>query len=187
MSKGKIAIIGLFYHPDMPSRVQMLKEYYDIAYSPTIITADFVHPYKTYDHEEWDKCVKIHVPRYRTNFSIGRIWSHIVFALEIKSVLDKEKPDCIYVCVPPNYSALKVVKWAKKHGISVIVDIVDIWPNVNAPSNTVLKMAYKVWGSIRDKAVRNADKVVIECSLYKDDIPAVLCQDNGKGLVSGDR
>jgi len=171
MSKKKIAIVGLFYHPEMPSRVKMLKDYFSTSYNPIILTADFVHPYKTYDYEEWDKCLKLHVPRYRTNFSISRIWSHIVYAWDIKKALSREQLGLVYVCVPPNYSALKAVTWAKRHNIPVIVDVVDLWPNINAPSNNLLKLAYKVWGSIRDKAVLRADKVLIECSLYKDDIP----------------
>ena len=169
----KVIIVGLYYHPEMPSRVEMVYSYFRQTYDTIIITSDFVHPTKKYDATEWKDCIKLHVPEYKTNFSIKRVLSHLNYARQINKCLKENKPNLIYICVPPNYSALRAARWARKHKIPSIIDIVDIWPNTNAPSNKLLRIAYKVWSSIKDKAVLAADKVILECSVYKNDIPNV--------------
>lgn len=66
---------------------------------------------------------------YKRNISFFRIFSHIIFALKTKEVIKKEKPDLIYVAIPPNVAAYSAIKIASKNKkTKIIIDIVDIWP-----------------------------------------------------------
>lgn len=171
----KILIVSLFYHPDMPSRTHMAYDYYCENYDAAILTADFVHPWKKHDKEPWSNCIKIHVPGYKTNMSLARIFSHFIYAVKIGKVLDKQKPDLVYICVPPNLSSLLAVRWAKRNHVKSIVDIIDIWPNINAPSNKIFALFYKAWIGIRDKAVEQANEIILECAIYKEHVKRANC------------
>lgn len=165
-NRKRVAIIGLYYHPKMPSRVKMVWSYYRERFETRIITSDFVHPTKQYDKTDWKDCIKLHVPAYKTNISIQRILSHLSYALQINKQLKIFNPDLIYICVPPNYSALRAVRWARKHKIPSIIDIVDIWPNANIDRHSALYWFYSLWAGMRIDATRNADKVILECENY---------------------
>lgn len=164
--KKRAQIVGLFYHPDLPSRVQMVYDYLNEKFYTEIITSDFHHFEKKYNNNSWTNCKKIHVPSYGANFSPRRILSHIVYARRIRKVILSYEPDLLYVIVPPNFSAYRAVKIAKRHNIFVIVDIVDVWPNANAPQNFFTFYFYMIWNKLRDYAVKHADKVVLECANY---------------------
>lgn len=66
---------------------------------------------------------------YRKNVSVKRIISHFQFASGvIKCLKSRKPPDIIYLFVPPTGLAKKVVSFAKKYNIKIIIDIQDLWP-----------------------------------------------------------
>ncbi len=66
---------------------------------------------------------------YRKNISIRRIFSYTGFGKRVLSYLKKrKKPDLIVVSVPSLAVADYAGAYAKKHGIPLIVDIQDLWP-----------------------------------------------------------
>lgn len=66
---------------------------------------------------------------YRKNVSVGRITAHNQFANNVIKYLGvRKKPDVIYLFVPPIGLAKKVVDYAKKNNIRIIIDILDLWP-----------------------------------------------------------
>jgi glycosyltransferase involved in cell wall biosynthesis len=69
---------------------------------------------------------------YKKNISFSRMFSHYEFAIALIKEFErqKEKPDIIFISLPPISSVYEVCKWAKKNKIAVVVDIIDPWPDV---------------------------------------------------------
>lgn len=163
----KCIIISAFYQNILTSRPRLIYEFMESRYETTVVTADFVHSTKKYDKTKESYIDKVHVPKYSKNFSIGRIFSHFVFAIKVVLYLYVNKSDLVYICLPPNFSSWVSSILAKKSGSSVIVDVIDIWPNYNEKSKGLIGSFYKIWGSFRDKAISNSNYVILECNLYK--------------------
>lgn len=163
----KAVIVACFFMNLPSSRPKLVLDFLSQYYETSVITADFSHSKKAYDNTVVDGVRKIHVPPYKGTFSISRVWSHIVFALKVAKEIRKEKPELLYICLPPNLSGLRSAKLGKKLKAKVIVDIVDIWPNYNSAKNGIMKVVYNAWKELRDKTVRIADSVILECELYR--------------------
>ena len=69
---------------------------------------------------------------YKKNISFARIRHNISLSREFKLEIEKtiEKPDIIICCLPTLELGEQVVNFANIKGIPVIIDIVDIWPDV---------------------------------------------------------
>lgn len=68
---------------------------------------------------------------YKSNISFSRLLSHKRLASLYRKELEKvnDLPDVIYIAYPPISLVYEVTKWAEKHDIPVIVDIIDPWPD----------------------------------------------------------
>lgn len=67
---------------------------------------------------------------YRHNMMPRRFVAHRDYAVKLIKEFEKiEKPDAIFVSMPPLSLVNRISKWAKKHGIPVIMDIIDPWPD----------------------------------------------------------
>ncbi len=162
----RVQIVGLFYHPQMPSRARMVFDYFHKNYDTQIITSNFVHPEKKHNEDLWEYCYKIRVPFYQSNISIQRIFSHFVYANGINKAIRNFQPDLLYIIIPPNYAAIRAIKLGKKLNIPCVLDIVDVWPNANVDRHSALYWFYSLWAGMRIDATRNADKVILECENY---------------------
>lgn len=68
---------------------------------------------------------------YKKNISLKRLYSHYAFSKNLISHLKKkERPDVIFMAYPSISIAYEVTKWAEKEKIPVIVDIIDLWPDI---------------------------------------------------------
>jgi glycosyltransferase involved in cell wall biosynthesis len=68
---------------------------------------------------------------YKKNVSIRRWMDHFVIEEKIvKFAESMPQPDIILVATPPHSLAYKVVKYAKRRNIPIIVDIRDQWPDI---------------------------------------------------------
>lgn len=68
---------------------------------------------------------------YKKNISLKRLYSHYAFSKKLVAHLKKrEKPDVIFMAYPSISIAYEVTRWAEKENIPVIVDIIDLWPDI---------------------------------------------------------
>ncbi|HET8804195.1 MAG TPA: glycosyltransferase [Aequorivita sp.] len=67
---------------------------------------------------------------YRHNMMPRRFIAHNDYSKKlIKEFEKRNKPDAIFLSMPPLSLVREVSKWAKKHDIPVIADIIDPWPD----------------------------------------------------------
>ena len=80
------------------------------GFSVTIYNSDFSH-FKKERVVKSKNCNYVHVPSYKKNLSLARLYSHAVFSYRIFLILKEYKPDFVYALVPPN----SVVKACSKY------------------------------------------------------------------------
>lgn len=101
-----------------------------------VITSSFYHTKKEHrksiNEEQMEggyKVTLINEPGYRHNVTPKRIISHDILAKNILEYLKKsEKPDLIYLFVPPLTLGDRVSEYAKKNSIKLVIDVLDLWP-----------------------------------------------------------
>lgn len=144
-----------------------------------LLTSSFYHTQKkqrTYKLESLYKVTLIKEPSYSKNVTVKRIISHRIFANGVIKHLKelKEKPDVIYLFVPPTGLAKKVVDFANKNNIKVIIDVLDLWPEAfemvlpMSLSKLLLPMKKDV-----EFAYKNADKIVAVSKGYAKKVASV--------------
>lgn len=115
-----------------------------------LITTDFFHSKKskidnTHKFENFD-IVSFSVPTYKTNISLKRLWSHLVFAYKVWIYLKKHthKDSIVYCSFPPIFVALFSF-FATKNKKRFILDVQDLWPEVfySSSNNKLLKKLFK--------------------------------------------
>lgn len=139
-----------------------------------VVTMDFCHPGKKY-YETVEVAhpnqVCLHVPAYKSNISVKRIWSHLIFAKKVKKYLSSldEKPDAIYCTMPTSSSAYVCAKFCKKYGIKFIIDVIDLWPDSLLPlikGSAIIKAFLYPWTYLTRYAYRSADVIMGESVTY---------------------
>ena len=135
------------------------------GYKVEIWNSDFVHIKKDYERP-FDNINYIHVRKYKKNFSIDRIRSHMGFSKEVLRLLNNNKPDVVYATLPPNSIAWACSKYKKQNNkVKLIYDVIDMWPESYTASK-LLSFPFMLWGNLRDNNLTYADHVFTECSLY---------------------
>lgn len=147
----------------------------DNDYDVSIILSDFNHVTKEKFTEEIPNCTYIHVPPYKKNLSFARIKSHLFFGKQVAKFIEKEKPDLVYLLLPPNNTSKFCTQYKRKNpNTRLIIDIIDLWPE-SMPLGTFkwtpLVWFWKKW---RDDAIKIADHVFTECDLYQEKLQGVL-------------
>lgn len=140
------------------------------GFSVEIYSSDFSHLKKCRAEKNQD-CNYVHVPSYKKNLSLARLYSHAVFSYKIFRILKENKPDFIYALVPPNSVVKACAEYKKLNRNSFLVyDIIDMWPE-SYTGGKLLQYPFKIWRDLRDKNLVYADHVFTECDLYKSFIP----------------
>lgn len=69
---------------------------------------------------------------YKKNISMSRILDQSVLSKQFNKLIDesKELPDVIVASIPSVEIAMAAVRFGRRNGIPVILDIRDLWPNV---------------------------------------------------------
>ena len=164
--KKKALIISAFMNYD--GRDKYIDEYLrSHGYDTMILTSDFNHLTKAYDNQGIDikNYYTVHVPEYKRNISIKRIYSHFVFSRKVKKIIKKIQPDFIYVQIPPNFLLNEIGKLRKKQQFKLVVDIMDLWPESFPKGDMCL---LNPWRWLRDRNLNKANMIVLECDYYKN-------------------
>lgn len=140
----------------------------------TVVTTDFNHSHKRYyekDEVAHPNQVCLHVPSYKKNLSVKRIWSHLVFAKKVKEYLSSldERPDTIYCTMPSSSSAYVCARYCKKHGVKFVIDVIDLWPDSLLPlvkGKAIIKALLYPWTYLTRYAYRSADVIIGESVKY---------------------
>lgn len=168
----KVLIVSCFIDKIENARPYLAYKFFRNNYDTKVIYSEFSHTFKKYIKYEDENFIPVKTLGYKRNISFSRILSHIVFALKTKEIIKKEKPDLIYVTIPPNtaaYSAIKIASKNKK--TKVIIDIVDIWPET-LPIPIVCKRYFNFfvgwfWKYLRNYALKRADYIVCQSNYFK--------------------
>jgi glycosyltransferase involved in cell wall biosynthesis len=106
------------------------------------------------------RIVRLKTLPYRSNVSIARLLSHLLFSVRAGAFFLKHRSryDVVYVTLPLNLLAWFVLRNAPRQ--CKIVDIIDIWPDVLPFPARIVRLfrpIFVLWRKLFDRAVRNAD------------------------------
>lgn len=150
-------------------RLKIIRDVLKEKFSCRIFISDFDHTKKKYIENKDSECEYIHVPQYNKNISFGRIRAYISFSHQVNGLLEKEKPELVYVMLPPNTIAYECAKYKERYPESkLIVDVYDLWPE-SFPVQKVSKYIPHIlskWRSYRTYVLKKADYIFTECRYY---------------------
>ncbi|MGD8779535.1 MAG: glycosyltransferase family 4 protein [Ignavibacteria bacterium] len=124
--------------PIFPRFVSIANEAVQRGYKVTHFTSTFRHNTKEhrfqssilYKVNESYNVFYIKSMSYKGNRSIKRFVAHTDFANKLINELEKlKKPDVVFISMPPITTINKVSSWCKHNSITVIIDIIDPWPD----------------------------------------------------------
>lgn len=168
MKKKKVMFISCFHwYSDRMKHLEKL--FLNNKYEICVYESNFNHLKKEVYESDNDSKNIHYIPTlpYKKNLSFNRIISHYKFSQDIKKNINKEKPDIIYVVLPPNSLAPVCIRYKKKNNIKVIIDIIDLWPESLIGEKLVLQKLLFWWSNMRNKCLKKADLVITECDLYQ--------------------
>lgn len=166
MEKQKIILVSLFYYETsdnirISTIYRLLKEK---GADVELITTDFNHRTKTKHNPSLHPgdITFLPVPGYKKNVSIRRLYSHIVFAFQLRNYLKKlfYRPSKVYCLVPAVTAGLACHEYCRKKDIPLVVDVIDLWPEsfvVLSSHKNLLRVLTFPWKKIAEKVYRSAD------------------------------
>lgn len=138
MKKSKIFIVSAFCGPldgVKNNRFVYFASYFSDKFDVELLTTNFYHSKKEvinnpYDYSDF-KLTVFRVPRYSSNISLVRLWSHFIFATRVFRYLNAKSRanDIIYCSFPPITLSLLAFA-ASKNKSKFFLDIQDLWPEV---------------------------------------------------------
>ena len=151
-----------------------------------VVTSSFYHTRKR-QHEPVSeplpyRATLLHERGYAKNVSPMRAFSHRAFARRVVDYLKKrERPDAIYLFVPPTGLAKRVVQFAKRNGIPVVIDVLDLWPEAfdMVLPHAVAQVVLRPMKRAVEYAYANADAIVAVSQTYVQ--RALRCNDRCAG------
>jgi glycosyltransferase involved in cell wall biosynthesis len=122
------------------------------------------------------RIVLVFEPGYRSNISLGRVLSHLVFdvsllACAVWTALRRGRPRSIYCPLPHNLGALLLGLLAKVMGCRFVIDVHDTWPESLLSVHRVRAHEapfFHLWRCCADLALRLADTVFAESRRYAE-------------------
>lgn len=150
---------------------KFVNDYVKKGYDAIYVTSDFDHmTKKRYNFNEYKNSMQLHVISYKKNLSISRILSHLMFSYKMFYMLLACKPEVVYVEVPNNSLVKSSAKYKKINNAEIIVDVFDMWPE-SMPvktKNMIVNWGFDIWRNFRNKNLKFADQIWIECDYYRE-------------------
>jgi glycosyltransferase involved in cell wall biosynthesis len=76
----------------------------------------------------------LYAPSYKRNVSIGRFVNHWLLGRKLRTAIKLEpSPDIILAAWPTIELSVVSVQYGKMHGVPVIIDVRDLWPDIFLP------------------------------------------------------
>jgi len=164
----KIVLISLFFYEKtdnirISTVYNLLKEK---GIEVELITTDFNHRNKSkHDNTTVEPDITyLKVPTYKSNLSIGRLYSHFIFALKLFRYLHNLSytPSKLY-CIVPTISSGLVCKWfCKKRGVPFFIDVIDLWPEsliILSKYKNLLSLLTYPWKLAAEYVYKSADEI----------------------------
>ncbi|MGL6101156.1 MAG: hypothetical protein ACRCZ9_05130 [Fusobacteriaceae bacterium] len=170
--KKNVVIISSFFKESSNSRGFLAYKYFkENGYKTEVICSDFSHSKKMEEKKSNNEdFIYIKTKKYSKNLSFKRIYSHIMFSIDVIKELENKKYDLIYVILPPNILGYLVSKYAKKNKILLISDIIDLWPEALPIPNRVRSILDKtvnvIWKYFRNKTLEKSDYILTESKYF---------------------
>lgn len=174
---NKTVLVSAFSNINIGANSRTLAIYNHLDGEKTVVTTDFNHGKKIYyDTEEMSHPdqINLHVPAYKKNLSLKRIWSHIIFARKVKKYLYSlnDKPTAVYCAMPTSYAAYMCAKYCKKNGIKFVIDVIDLWPDSLLPlvkGKEIIKFFLFPWSYLTKYAYKQAGAIIGESVKYANE------------------
>ena len=144
-----------------------------------VVTGDFDHTRKVKtehrQYQQFDRVVYLQERSYRSNVSVARFISHLLFGFKAAAYFRKNRNnyDVVYVNVPLNLLAFLVFWLAGTR--TKIIDVADIWPDVlpfPLKVRRLLAPGLSVWKWCLTAAVARADVVMAVSDRFINEIRA---------------
>ena len=169
--KQSFCIVTAFFNYDYNIRIKYLEQFLERhGIDVNIVSADYDHRKKEKLMVKKKNLTLLHVPSYKRNLSIKRIWSHFVFSFKAYRYCKEQKPDFLYVITPPNFLFLFFSRFKKEESnIRLVYEFEDLWPETLPVPNKIricLSPILWSWRIIRDWNLNKADGLVFECNLF---------------------
>ena len=76
----------------------------------------------------------LHSPGYRKSVSLARLRDHVVWGRAFRRAIETASPlpDVIFCAYPTIEAAATCVRFGQQHGVPVVVDLRDMWPDIFA-------------------------------------------------------
>lgn len=170
----KIIIVNCF--DTYEDRVDLLYNYFiGKGHTVSVVQSDFRHFQKIKRTDIKQGFRFINVKKYHRNMSLARLISHNKFAKDAFKLIELEKPDLLYVLIPPNSLAKCAANYKSKYkNTKLIFDLIDLWPEAMPIAKFKKTLIFKKWRKIRDESLKLADFVITECDLYQEVLKDVL-------------
>lgn len=166
----KILVISCFFDNINTSRPNLAYKYFLSRFETKLVYNTYSHVDKKYKIHEEENFIPINAIKYKKNISLKRIISHIDFSVKVKQLIKKEKPQYVYITIPPNILGYLCIKLCKKLNIKTIIDIVDIWPEAFPVNNKYKKifniLIGRLWRKIRTRCINMADYIISESDYF---------------------
>lgn len=154
-------------------RVDLLYNYFkEYGYNVKVFTSNYRHIEKCFRNDKKENFVFFDAKPYKKNMSADRLLSHIKLSKDIFRKVENDKPDLLWVLVPPNSFAKDAAKFKKNNpNTKLIFDLIDMWPETMPISKFKSLPPFTYWKRLRNKNLKYADKIVTECNLYRQILP----------------
>ena len=134
----------------------------------TVLASDYLHAAKTKRSCTERGYRLIETLPYRRNISLQRLYSHWRFSRDAFREIREMSADLLYLVVPQNANAAIAGAYRRCHPeAKIIIDIVDMWPE-SLPIGGTDHFPFSLWAAVRDRHLRDADLVLLECDYYRE-------------------
>ncbi len=157
-------------------RVDLIYDYFKSKNcNINVVQSDFRHFQKIKRDDKKEDFIFVKSDDYYKNISVKRIKSHYKFAKDAFKIIEKIRPDLLYVMIPPNSLAKFANKYKDEHkDVKLYFDIIDLWPETMPMGNLKQLSPFKYWRMLRDDNLHRSECVIVECNLYKNVLKEVL-------------